>query len=825
VTVQLTSAPGTEPRQPVVLPDPAFPVPRGELIPLRLDQVPGYVFLDDFRKYELPDRPEVVPQIIYAGVNLLVARPGAGKTVLAVQLGQCVSLLEPFAGYAPETPGRVLALDFENGIPHTAEISRRHVPYMKARTGDDGTDRARRFEWDTEPPGAAFPARANDLEARLSAARDADAPYSMVIIDAMTSFFGPYPQHTPRDQHEGACMRRLDRMGLDYGCAVVLIAHTNKAGDVAGSRQIEGGLTTAYMIERDAESDEGKLICLKNRAAPERSWPMKFVGGIWEVSQPITRAQAENSGTKRLILDWLAEHGPAQVEAIRENLPGVKPKTVSDLLYRLRRSRFVAHSSDGLWAIQLRPGEVAAEPDSGWGPGTIGEAANPPQIGECAGCHGSMRIIAEGQRTHPDPACEAAAAEAERAAAGPLTEQPELTGRGPAGLADDDGHQDQGDEEARECPDCHDLITGADSHPDCRPGDEAPPKWGEAFTLMRTTLEKSRMRPVAWIPPAGHAATARVKQNRDMPQWRAAEEADHCAEAGFRWTRPGLLEEFGPDRLVVSFDESQFFPSSCSGVRLAANVLTDHGPLDCNPRLLGDPDPHKQGGGVTGLAGVVRIIAPQWPHSGMPHPMGRRAVPGEPGWWPSGLLEELWKLHEQGLIAPPEVTGSYLGRRSNGLFDTYARGVGEARKAHQADPGMTAAVKRSSSIVLRMLYCQIRSPWWRPDWRAAVVGEGSYRHWVKGWRSSQAGEVIAGMGNVDAVSFLVPQDADPDVYVPTGYEAGREPGTIHPGVIRVRADQCDLSGIDPARIAPSGHPRFAEISGPVPLHVWVIRRA
>jgi hypothetical protein len=812
VTAQLTAASpaAPAPRRPVVLPDPPFPVPPGERIPLRLDQVPPYVFLDDFRRYELPDRPEVVPQIIYAGVNLLAARPGAGKTVLAIQLADCVTLLEPFAGYAPDEPGRVLGIDFENGVTHAQEVSLRHVPYGKARTGDDGTPRARRLEWDTEPPGSAFLTRANDLEMRLKAAKDEGRPYTMVIIDAMTSFFGPYPKDTPRDQHEGACMRRLDRLGLDYGCAVVLIAHTNKAGEVAGSRQIEGGLTTAYMIEREAESDDGRLICLKNRAAPERSWPMKFVGGIWEIGVPITRAQAENSDTKRLILDWLHEHGPAAVEEIRAGLPGVKPKTVSDLLSRLRSKRYVCRSADGLWAIQLRPGEAPPEDnDGGWGPGTIGEAAQ-----QCAVCGEPMTAVEPGQLAHPN--CDPD---------GKLVRHPSARRAAPVSdEGQDHGDEDQGDE-AAECPDCHDLITGADSHADCLPGDPQPPKWGAAFNLMRDTLGKSRMRPVAWIPPADHPTAARVKQNRDMPQWRAAVDADHSAEAGFRWTRPGLLEEFGPGRLVASFDESQFFPSSCSGVRLAANVLTDHGPLDRNPRQLGGPDGHKQGGGPTGLAGVVEIIAPEWPHAGIPHPMGRRAVPGQPGWWPSGLLEELWKLHEQGLIPRPEVTASYLGRRSQGLFDQYARGVGEARKAHKDDPPMTAAVKRSSSIVLRMLYCQIRSPWWRPDWRASIVGEGSYRHWVKAWRSERAGEIIAGMGNVDAVSFLVPEDTDPDAYVPAGYEAGREPGTIHPGVIRVRADQCDLSGIDPARIAPSGHPRFVEIAGPVPLHVWVMRRA
>jgi AAA domain len=803
--------------------------------PVDAAELPRRISLDRARSADAGEWDHVIPDVLPVGATLVYARPKCGKTRIVHQWVHCIAYRNEWAGYAPAETGRCLIIDLENG-PHMAmtasdqiapyyslEVDRAVTPITRAAEAEAGRDDASMVIIDNQWPGSFFAERLAELDTQLREAKEAGRSYRLVVIDTLKAFTGPPP--TPNMNAydwERTCGQALYDLALGFGIALVMIHHSNKAGEISGSTGIGAATTKVFRLNRAVGEKDGALICEANRAGDERSWKGVFEGGVWTMTDQVTRQFAECTGHQARILQVLAA-GPLALEEICTALRDTASKPViKNALTRAKEKGHIARTSDGRWALTEG---TEPPPVDGWGPGTIGEAANPPQIGECAGCHGSMRIIAEGQRTHPDPACEAAAAEAERAAAGPLTEQPELTGRGPAGLADDDGHQDQGDEEARECPDCHDLITGADSHPDCRPGDEAPPKWGEAFTLMRTTLQKSRMRPVAWIPPAGHAAAASVKQNRDMPQWRAAEEADHCAEAGFRWTRPGLLEEFGPDRLVSSFDESQFFPSSCSGVRLAANVLTDHGPLDCNPRLLGDPDPHKQGGGVTGLAGVVRIIAPQWPHSGMPHPMGRRAVPGEPGWWPSGLLEELWKLHEQGLIAPPEVTGSYLGRRSNGLFDTYARGVGEARKAHQADPGMTAAVKRSSSIVLRMLYCQIRSPWWRPDWRAAVVGEGSYRHWVKGWRSSQAGEVIAGMGNVDAVSFLVPQDADPDVYVPTGYEAGREPGTIHPGVIRVRADQCDLSGIDPARIAPSGHPRFAEISGPVPLHVWVMRRA
>jgi hypothetical protein len=332
------------------------------------------------------------------------------------------------------------------------------------------------------------------------------------------------------------------------------------------------------------------------------------------------------------------------------------------------------------------------------------------------------------------------------------------------------------------------------------------------------------MKPVPWIPPAGHAR-AEGWQNRDMPQWQAAIEADHTAEAGYRWERPGLLEEFGPDQLVVPFDRSQSFTAAASSVPLAANVLTDSGALDRNPRELGAIDP--QTGKPTGLAGVAEAIVPGWDHPGMPHPLGRRAADmiGQRAWIVTAALEHWWKLHNLGLISEPRVTASYTGRRTVGLLDPYSSAVRDARKEHTGDEAMTAAVKRSASIALRMLYPKAaRSPWWRPDWRGGNVAEAMIRHWALAWKATQAGEILAGVGNVDVAAFVLPEGADPGTWVPAGYRLGRDPGTIHPGVIRVRQDQADLSGIDPARISPSGHPAFVEVSGPVPLRVWVNRR-
>lgn len=822
MTVHLTSAPEPEPRRPVVLPDPAFPVPPGELIPLTQDQVPDFMYLDDARRYAFPDRKEVIPGFVYAGAVVLAGRPGVGKTVLAMQWAMCVAMGVEWAGYVPEELGRVLVLDYENGIEHAAKTSRRLAEWLKVAT--DSTGGGRMMPWDAAPPGTTFPQRLAYLRTQLEEARDAGEPFAMWVIDSMTTFFSPYPRQVPRDQHEGACMRHLDRLALEFGCGGVTLAHTNKGGEVAGSTQIIGGLTAAWQINREPDNQDATLECIKNRAAPERNYKMTFPEGVYRLECRITPAQASNAGTKRLILDWLAEHGPATLADLRAGLPAVKSKTISDLLTRLHKKHFVTKTGDGEWALagagQVAP--PAVETGSGWGPGTIGEAAQ-----QCEVCGEPMTLIEPGQLAHPgcDPDGKLIRHPAARTA--PPGEPAPPAETAAAGDADEEqGAEDQGDAEVKLCRDCGEELTDADPHPYCVPQDSVP-KWPDAFDLLRKATTAtgeggtSHMTPVRWIPPAGHAK-AEGKQNRDDPQWKAAVKAHESARSGFGWQRPRLLEEFGPDRLVVPFDRVQFFPSSCNSVPLAPNLLFPYGPLEVNPHLLGKTDPKT--GRPIGLAGVALVVAPEYDDRHSPHPMGRLAVPGQPMWIVTGLLEDMWKQHARGILPAPEVLDSNLGRRVVGLLDPFAKGVKEARAQHEDDPEMTAAIKLYSSIALRLLYPKVaKSAYWRPDWHAAIVSQGGYRLWIRGRQAVEAGEIMTAMERTDAISFLLPEGADPDTWVPHGFTLGSSPGMIHHGDIHVR-DNIDLSGIDPARITPSGHKRFVNITGPVPLRVWLNRR-
>ena len=332
-------------------------------------------------------------------------------------------------------------------------------------------------------------------------------------------------------------------------------------------------------------------------------------------------------------------------------------------------------------------------------------------------------------------------------------------------------------------------------------------KW-PGTQVMRESIATSRMKPVPWIPPAGHEHAKPGMQTRDLPQWRAAEQVDTGA---FAWRLPGL-EQLDGERLVVTIDRNMSYPSACSSVPVAPNTIKAV-TLTENPK-------------TAGLAGIARIIVPEWPRTDLPHPLGRNAVPGETLVIPTGSLEELWALHEAGLISEPQVTGAFLGRRNTSLFEPFYKTVTAARAEHASDPAMTLAIKRSSSIAVRLLYPkQVSSRWWRPDWYGALVGQAMIRHWIRARQAVDAGAELVGLGSVDEAAYLVPADVDPAAWVPAPYKAGTGPGQVKRKRITVRVNADGLDAVDPAAMHPS--PRgddWTELEGPVPLKIWRQRR-
>lgn len=815
-------------------------VPRGQRIPVDPLDLPADLSLLDARRYDPGDWPHIVPGLLPVGLTLIYGRPGVAKTTLSAQLEHCIAAGRPVAGWTPEGPGRVLAIDFEGGPMLAINQSLRIVPFGELPTdaaGDPDDMISVRTAW----PGDSFEERTAELEKALRDADHAGKPYRYVRIDTMRMWMGPPPLGVNAYDWDSRCLITLNKLARDLGCAIVVIHHPNKQGEVSGSVGIEGSVTAAYRLERRAGETEGILRCTKNRVGPEINWAVEFDmpgGGTWSFSEEISVAQAANTGVKRAIIDHLTEAGPSSGPDIRAALSHLRDRTVRDMMTRLARDGWIRRTNDELW--MLTPSPVPPPPPSEPKPaqaedipapsaaagGEAGQGPEPPVrgVGTCESCGTPMTILIRGQRFHPlcepdpeppqpapdvpDPRPGPSAPEDGQPSPAPDPRPAPEPGPEPESAGGDDPF-DGAEPAADTCEVCGEPRTVADTHPDCvqgKPGTSA--RWG-GMDAMRKSFAASRMKPVPWIPPPGHKHARPGMQTRDMPQWRAAESTDAGA---FAWKHPGL-DDFDEDQLVLVIDRAMSYPSACSSVPVAPNVLRPV-VLNENPKDLK-------------LAGIARVIVPRWDHPELPHPLGRKARPGEPLVIPSGSLEALWALHLEGLIDRPEVTGAFMGRRNSSLFEGFYKEVTGARKEYEDDPDMTLAIKRASSVAVRLLYPKAaKSPWWRPDWYAALVGQAMLRHWIRARQAVAAGNVLLGLGSVDEASFLIPRDADPATWIPAPYKAGSGPGQVKGKAITVRANADGLDQIDPGRVTP--HPGRGEdyllIDGPVPVKIWRQRR-
>jgi AAA domain len=807
--------------------------PPGKRVPIDPRSIPSEISLLDWRMTDPGGWPEVLPRVLPVGLVLVIGRPGVAKTTLSDQFEHCIAARVPVAGWAPDEPGRVLVIDYEGG-PHLAINRSARIAEPGTLPTDETGDPDKRIIVSTQWPGDTWGERIAELEKRLLDAEHDGQPYSLVRIDTMRAFVGPVPQGMNTAQYESDCLVALNRLAVRFGICILLIHHPNKAGEVSGSVAIEGSCTAVYRIDRKPGECQGRLVCLKNRVGQERSWPMLFDqgAGTWFISDQITDAQAANSGVRRAVLDWLVEHGPAKGPELRAGLAGsTTDATLKNAITRLAGDGWLMRDREGVWSVagqSVQPCEVCGEP---------------------------MTVVHAGQTAHPN--CGPPAVERPPLPWGPGVPGDAYVDKPAAGVEVEGGelanvvpfpappsvplvvHLDPGEaakqntngtggpveveHQAAACELCGLPITPEDPHPGCEPPPPGAPKW-PGVRILAETLKASRLRPVPYIAAEGDPRGQREgHQHRGMEQWQRAAEASTCEH---RWRMPGLLDTYGPGRLVVAFDRGQSYPAAASSVPLAPGLLYPHGPLDRDPRELGKPNPNRKSG-HEGMAGIVRVTVPAWDRPGIGHPLGARAVPGESRLISTASLEGLWNLHNRGqLPAVPVVTESWLGGRATGVLEQFANRVRAARDEYRADPVMTAAVKLGSSIALRLLHpVAASSPHWRPDWRAGMAGEAAFRLWVVALAAVEAGEVCCSLSTVDQACFLLPEGADPDTWTPHGYKPGKDWGEVKRVPVEIRADRADLSGIDPARITPAVRRGYLSISGPVPLGAWVMSRA
>jgi len=681
-------------------------------------QLPSSFTITQARAADLGEHPRLLDGLLYAGAMVLFSEPGLGKSMLAQSVEEHLAFGRPFGPWVPERAHRCLVLDFEGDMRLASERSLTNTPWGLLPS-DHGRPVPADIEYETEWPGDGFFGRLGALEQRLEFAARQGQPYGYIRIDTLRMFLGAKQHGVNAYEWDAACLQRINRLALQYNCVIVLVHHTNKAGEVSGSTGVAGSAVVVAQLKRNPDNDdECLLVSHKVRVdAPFRYAVVMDDRGRWQFTEDITPTQAQLDGLKREIADLLTRRGPRTMADIRDALPDRKPQAIKTALRRLRDDYTVVYRH-GMWRFTQD---------------RIDEHPN------CIVCGTSMEVYEPGQRLHPT--CQPDAEQQATAAkwlglpgAVPAPAAPVLEEEVPREHLE---HEDQDDIDGQ-------VPDEETEHPEVQ-------RW-PAIRELQAGIAKSRMKPLPRV----------LKAERESKPWSLVGERldGHFRSRSWEGECPEGTE------YVTLLDRNGSYMSACSSVPVAPNKLTHTGPLDVLQRK--------------NRAGIVQILNFEWTRTDVPHPLGRsveNVAPGEPVWITTSHLEFLDQWAAKGIMPVVKVVDSFTGIRNTSLFEPYYKWSKMVRESTSGDARVEA--KRAMSRALRSLHPKrARSPFYRPDWHKAILAQAAIRHWIKAYQAVEQGAALLSIGAVDEVAFAVPPGEDPTLWVPPGYRLGAGYGEV-----------------------------------------------
>lgn len=309
---------------------------------------------EELRNADIPPRRSIVdPWLPEAGLAMVYARRGVGKTWFAMSLGLAVARGEDFLGYTTPTPRRVLY--FEGEMP-LADVQDR----LKQLNGPGTADlfilaselmfrEGRRFNLNDDTDQESLDRTLTRLE------RDGRRP-DLIIIDNLSSLGGGTDENSNSDLDKLLqWMLRLRHAGY----TVLMVHHAGKGGDQRGASRREDLLDTT--------------ISLKAPVDPAAS----SAGAVFDLEFTKTRGRSPNPRSMRLSLrpdedgrlQFHTQRSPKKVPPHKRTLLGIyrgqrtrpfasqkeiaeklnlSPGTISQHLKRLRNDDLVADVADGI---------------------------------------------------------------------------------------------------------------------------------------------------------------------------------------------------------------------------------------------------------------------------------------------------------------------------------------------------------------------------------------------------------------------------------------------------------------------------------------------
>lgn len=688
------------------------------------------------RQGDHPELPAPLPGILEGYLTILAGAGGVGKTFLAEQIARHIASGVRLGRFdlPDDGPGVVWALFLEDVAALTQQRSLDVAELGSLLEDHQPPDSGADTLWycDDSLRGIA------SLRARLQEAKEAGNVQGgprlpdLIIIDYLHLFIGSQPAGASPVEWERQKLTALREVGIEYGCHVLVLTHMNKEGKVNGTSALLNACDSLFVVEAKDDRNYASLSCRKMRVSPMTDYALsRRQNGTWGFDDEVYVSEALADGIMRDVLAVLRVEGPKTLSQLvmHQAVPGTR-NAIRQALTRGRRRKWVT-TSHGHWRIvpgdgdtALRPPDVPAAPpaDNDRGPDGVYVTGDPEP---CHRCGAPTPFRRGGHPYHLGEFCGPGGAPATSpAAAVPAPRAPEA----PAAAAAD--------------PDLPWFEDG---------GAREKSKFN-GLAFMKKTFEVSRYHPVPVVP----------KAERDDEPWTLITERMGGEPSEKDWARTDI--PMGGQLLLV--DRNGSYPSACSSVPLAPNKLLHTGPLDAYD---------------SSKAGIYLVDRPEWNDPTMPHPLGRIASTGEAQVWiTTPHLKLLLAQATAGRIAPVVIRDSWTGKANASLFQAFYKAARDARPEYlaQNDPKLGQEnpyllYKQSVSRPLRLLWPKgARSPFYRPDWRVAMVAEASVRHWLKASAAMRqeagpegSGAFLISLRNVDEALWWTPTGELPHGYV------------------------------------------------------------
>jgi hypothetical protein len=292
---------------------------------------------------DFPVPVPIVAPILYPGLTLMAGRAKVGKSWLALDLALSIVQGGTFAGHLKVTrqaeglPGDVLYVSLEER-PRQTRARLRHL------TPQD--DSLRKIKFIHELP-ALMSGGAAALDAELAA-----HPARVVIVDSLLGITKLGRKSADALQHDYIIVNTLRDVAERHGVALVLIAHTRKAGGDYFVDLIQGttGTTAAadaiWVVEKKA--DGTGVLHVTGREVEDKVFGLRHEGALWHIiGEGEEYTQTEE---RQEIIDLLKENGPmkpmAIARALQKRVPGIQ-----SLLCRLRDKGQLTRRKYGEYAV------------------------------------------------------------------------------------------------------------------------------------------------------------------------------------------------------------------------------------------------------------------------------------------------------------------------------------------------------------------------------------------------------------------------------------------------------------------------------------------